>query len=75
MIIHGCIVCGLKQCCARLPPENRARKLRGLIAAAKLPGGPPKKGRELLILTLDQEDSLTEQGQAIRILPAWKWLD
>ena len=41
------------QYCARLTPENRACELRGLIAAAKLPGGPPKKGRELLILTLD----------------------
>jgi len=63
------------QCCARLTPENRARELRGLIEARKLPGGPPKKGRELLILTLDQEDALTEQGLAIRVLPAWKWLD
>ena len=63
------------QCCARLTPENRTRELRGLIEASELPGGPPKKKRELLILTLDQEDALTEQGRAIRVLPAWKWLD
>jgi len=63
------------QCCARLTPENRARELRGLIEAVKLPGGHPKKKRELLMLTLDQEDSLVEQGISMRILPAWKWLD
>ena len=63
------------QCCAHLTQENRTRELRGLIEAAKLPGGRPKKGRELLIITLDQEDELTEQSLAIRILPAWKWLD
>ena len=63
------------QCCARLTPENRARELRGLVEAGKLPGGPSKKTRELLVLTLDQEDLLKEQGQTIRVLPAWKWLD
>ena len=63
------------QCCARLTPEKRAREVRGLLEAAKLPGGNPKKKRELLILTLDQEDSLIEQGCSIRVVPAWKWLD
>jgi predicted AAA+ superfamily ATPase len=63
------------QCCARLTPENRAREVRGLLEAVKLPGGNPKKNRELLLLTLDQEDSLIEQGCSIRVLPAWKWLD
>ncbi len=63
------------QCCARLTPENRQRELRGLIEAAKLPGAQQGKGRELLVITLDQEDALTEQGLKIRVLPAWKWLD
>lgn len=63
------------QCCARLTPENRQRELRGLVEAAKLPGGHQGKGRELLVITLDQEDALTEQGLKIRVLPAWKWLD
>jgi predicted AAA+ superfamily ATPase len=63
------------QCCARLTPENRQRELRGLIEAAKLPSGQQGKGRELLVITLDQEDALTEQGLKIRVLPAWKWLD
>lgn len=63
------------QCCARLTPENQKRELRGLIAAATLPGGTVRKRRELLVITLDQEDALTEQGHAIRVIPAWKWLD
>ena len=63
------------QCCARLTPENRRRELRGLLQAASLPGSAKKRGRELLVITLDQEDSLTEEGQTIRVIPAWKWLD
>lgn len=62
------------QCCARLSPENRKRELRGLVAAATLPGGP-RRGRELTVITLDQEDALMEEGLAIRVIPAWKWLD
>ncbi len=63
------------QCCARLTPENRQREVRGLLEAMNLPGAMKKQPRELLIITLDQEDSFKEQGQAIRLIPAWKWLD
>ena len=63
------------QCCARLTSENRQRELRGLLQAATLPASTKKRGRELLVITLDQEDALTEQGHAIRVIPAWKWLD
>ena len=62
------------QCCARLTPENRQRELRGLLQAATLPASAKKRGRELLVITLDQEDALSEQGHDIRIIPAWKWL-
>jgi predicted AAA+ superfamily ATPase len=61
------------QCCVRLTPENRERELRGLDQAADLPGRAGK--RDLLIVTLDQEDSLREGGRRIRVVPAWKWLD
>lgn len=63
------------QCCVRLTLENRKRELRGLLEASSLPGVAKGQARELLVVTLDQEDSLIEQGQAIRIVPAWKWLD
>ena len=63
------------QCCARLTPENRHREIRGLIEASKLPANTKGKDRKLLVITLDQEDALTEQGLQIRVIPAWKWLD
>jgi uncharacterized protein len=63
------------QCCARLTSENRARELRGLLQASTLPGGIKGKPRELLVLTLDQEDELQEQGVTMRVIPAWEWLD
>lgn len=59
------------QVCAQLTPGNRARELRGLLAAANLPGGK----RRLLVLTLDQRDTLREDGQTIAVRPAWEWLD
>jgi predicted AAA+ superfamily ATPase len=63
------------QCCARLTPENRARELRGLLEAAALAGAAKGKAREMFVITLDQEDTLVEQGQSVRIIPGWKWLD
>ena len=63
------------QVCARLTPENRVRELRGLLHAASLPGSPGGQPRELLVLTLDQEDALVEQGMAVQVIPAWRWLD
>ena len=63
------------QCCARLTPENRERELRGLLEAAVLAGAAKGKTREMLVITLDQEDTLVERGQSVRVIPAWKWLD
>ncbi|MFH0899974.1 MAG: ATP-binding protein [Pseudomonadota bacterium] len=63
------------QVCAALTPANRTRELRGLLAAAKLPGAPRRRKRELLVITLNQRDVLKEDGQTITVLPAWDWLD
>ena len=63
------------QVCARLTPENRGRELKGMLNAADLPGARGGKPRELLLLTLDQQDRLTEQGRVMRVIPAWQWLD
>jgi uncharacterized protein len=62
------------QVCAELTPENRARELRGLLAAATLPGASGRR-RELVVITVDQRDSLKEEGRNITVLPAWEWLD
>jgi hypothetical protein len=62
------------QVCAELTPQNRDRELRGLLAAADLPGASGRK-RELLVLTLNQRDALKEAGRSIAVLPAWEWLD
>ncbi len=62
------------QVCAELTPANRGRELRGLLAAARLPGARSRK-RELLVLTLNQRETLKEDGQRIRVLPAFDWLD
>lgn len=63
------------QCCARLTPENRGRELRGLLQAAALPGAAKGKAREMRVITLDQDDTLVEQGRSVRIIPGWTWLD
>lgn len=62
------------QVCAELTPQNRERELRGLLAAAELPGARGRK-RELLLLTLNQRDALKEEGRSIRVQPASDWLD
>jgi predicted AAA+ superfamily ATPase len=40
-----------------------------------LAGAAKGKTREMLVITLDQEDAVIEQGQSVRIIPGWKWLD
>jgi predicted AAA+ superfamily ATPase len=62
------------QVCAELTPDNRGRELRGLVAAAGLPGASGRK-RELLVLTLNQRDAFKEDGESVAVLPAWEWLD
>jgi uncharacterized protein len=62
------------QACAELTPQSRSRELRGLLAAAGLPGASGRK-RDLLVLTLNQRDTLKEGGRSITVVPAWEWLD
>jgi hypothetical protein len=62
------------QVCAELTPQNRDREIRGLLAAADLPGAKARR-RELLILTLNQRDALQEEDRSLKVLPAWEWLD
>ncbi|MBI2840790.1 MAG: ATP-binding protein [Acidobacteria bacterium] len=62
------------QVCAQLTPANRAREMRGLIAAASIPGRGARR-RTLLLLTLDQRDAIKEDGYDVAVTPAWEWLD
>jgi hypothetical protein len=57
------------QVCAELTPANRRRELRGVVEGARLRGR-----RRGLVITLDQTDRLVEDGVAIDVIPAWRWM-
>jgi uncharacterized protein len=57
------------QVCYKVTTENKEREINGLIEALKKHN--LKNG---IILTIDQEDKLKEQGKIINIIPTWKWL-
>ena len=57
------------QACLELTPANRRRELGGVIEATRLRGQ-----RRAVVLTLDQTDALREDGVAIEVLPAWRWM-
>jgi len=57
------------QVCAELTPTNRRRELRGVVEGARLRGR-----RRGLVITLDQSDRLVEDGVAIDVVPAWRWM-
>jgi len=58
------------QVCFELTAANRLRELRGLVEAARLPGGR----RRLRVLTFDQTDRVREGGLDIQVIPAWRWM-
>jgi len=57
------------QVCYELTRENRDRELGGLLGAMQVHGL-----EEGLILTYLQEETITQDGFTIRVMPAWKWL-
>jgi hypothetical protein len=57
------------QVCAELTPANRRRELRGVVEGARL-----GSGRRGLVVTFDQTDRLVEDGVAIDVVPAWRWM-
>ncbi len=57
------------QVCLELTPANRARELRGAIQGTRLRGR-----RRAIVVTLDQADRLVEDGVAIEVVPAWRWM-
>ena len=59
------------QVCCELTAENRHRELRGLLRACRPAAGP---ARRALVITLDQQETLVEDGLKIEVVPAWRWL-
>jgi predicted AAA+ superfamily ATPase len=57
------------QVCLELNEANRGRELRGVIEGARLGGK-----RRAMVLTLDQSDSVHEDGVSIDIVPVWRWM-
>ncbi len=57
------------QVCAELTSINRRRELRGVVEGTRLRGR-----RRGLVITLDQSDRLVEDGVAIDVVPAWRWM-
>jgi predicted AAA+ superfamily ATPase len=62
-------ITGAIQVCYELTRENRDRELGGLMSAMQVHGL-----EEGLILTYLQEETITQDGSTIRLLPVWKWL-
>lgn len=62
-------ITGAIQVCYELTRENRDRELGGLLGAMQA-----HDLNEGLILTYLQEETITQDGSTIQILPAWKWL-
>ncbi|MBI4802493.1 MAG: ATP-binding protein [Elusimicrobia bacterium] len=57
------------QICLELSPQNQQRELAGLVTACKW-----LNRKEGLLITLDEEKELTDDGVKISVLPAWKFL-
>ena len=57
------------QVCVEIHPDNMQREVSGLIEALHF-----FKKEEGIIITLNQEDTLTENGIKIHLIPAYKWL-
>ena len=57
------------QVCYELTPDNQQREVAGLLEALDY-----LKTDTGIILTLNQEDSLSIEGKQIRIMPVWKWI-
>lgn len=59
----------LTQVCWELTSSNKAREIKGLIAAMQF-----FQSKEGTIITFDQEDEFNIEGKKIHVLPVWKFL-
>ncbi|MHB8361098.1 MAG: ATP-binding protein, partial [Thermoplasmataceae archaeon] len=57
------------QVCYEVNTQNIERGVMGFVHASR-----EVKAEEYLILTMDQEQELTEKGLNIAVKPVWEWL-
>ena len=66
---RGVITTAIQVCYSLADSKTRRREIDGLVAAAQ-----ELKAERLLLLTGEAEETITEDGCVIRLLPLWKWL-
>jgi predicted AAA+ superfamily ATPase len=69
VIQSGNIISHLIQVTTELNGSNKNQEISGLIEACKYTDCD-----SLTIITLNQEDSISNDGRLIKVIPAWKWM-
>ena len=69
VIQSGNVISRLIQVTTELDSSNKNREISGLLEACKYTGCD-----DLTIITLNQEDSISDNGRQIKVIPAWKWM-
>ena len=69
VVQEGDEVTSLVQACWSLDETTRGREIEGILNASKETGC-----KDMTIVTSDQEYTISEDGNTIRVVPAWKWL-
>ena len=61
-------VVSLVQVCWELNDSTREREMEGILNASKETGCT-----DMTIVTSDQEETISEGSNTIKVVPAWKW--
>ncbi len=69
VVQEGDEVTALVQACWSLDETTLKREIEGILNAAKETGC-----KDMTVVTSDQEYSITEGGNTIKVVPAWRWL-
>ncbi len=59
----------MQVCYSMLDPETRKREINALLKMSKR-----IEVKRWIVITKDEEDTITEQGINIEVVPVWKWL-
>ena len=69
VVQEGDEVTSLVQACWSLDETTRGREIEGMLNASKETGC-----KDMTIVTSDQEYTISEDGNTIKVVPAWRWL-